>query len=80
MISNNLGKKTTFLSFPLGFGVFLARCLKVLTLCKLDYVEKVQRIGEDRFFSHEEAKSDFGYSPESFETGIAREVKEYMGR
>ena len=45
---------------------------------KVDYVEKVQRMSEDRCFSHEDARIDFGYSPEAFEVGIAREVKEYL--
>ncbi|MER2112902.1 MAG: NAD(P)-dependent oxidoreductase [Solibacillus isronensis] len=80
LISNNLGKKITFISFPLGFGVFLARCLKVGTIGKFDYVEKVQRMSEDRCFSHEDAKNDFGFSPEPFEVGIAREVREYLKR
>jgi hypothetical protein len=80
LISNNLGKKTTFISFPLGFGVIMARVLKGITLGKIDYVERVQRMSEDRSFSHKEATADFGYKPESFEVGIAREVKEYLGR
>jgi nucleoside-diphosphate-sugar epimerase len=80
LISNNLGKKTIFISFLLGFGVFLARFMKVATFSKVDYVERVQRMSEDRCFSHEDAKNDFGYNPESFEIGIAREVKEYRKR
>ncbi|EEG77499.1 NAD-dependent epimerase/dehydratase family protein [Dethiobacter alkaliphilus] len=80
LISNNLGKKTMFLSFPLGFGVFLARAIKGITFGKIDYIERVQRMGEDRSFSHEEAAADFGFKPESFETGIAREIREYLGR
>lgn len=80
LISDSLGKKTIFISFPLILGVFLAKFLKIGTLGKVDYVEKVQRMSEDRCFSHEDAKKDFGYSPESFEIGIAREVTEYMKR
>ncbi|MFD3155944.1 NAD-dependent epimerase/dehydratase family protein [Haloimpatiens sp. FM7330] len=80
LISNNLGKKTVFISFPLWFGVFLARILKIVTIGKVDYIEKVQRMSEDRCFSHEDGKKDFGYNPESFETGISREVKEYLNR
>jgi nucleoside-diphosphate-sugar epimerase len=80
LISNNLGKKTTFISFPLSFGVIMAKILKGVTLGKIDYIERVQRMSEDRSFSHEEATTDFGYKPESFEVGIAREVKEYSGR
>ncbi|TYS69699.1 NAD(P)H-binding protein [Sutcliffiella horikoshii] len=80
LISGNLGRKNIFISFPLGFGVFLARCLKIGTFGKVDYVEKVQRMSEDRCFSHEEAKRDFGYTPEPFDIGIAREVREYLNR
>lgn len=80
LISNKLGKKTLFVSFHLGFGVFLAKFLKIFTLGRKDFTEKVQRMSENRSFSHEEAKQDFGYSPESFEVGIAREVKEYLSR
>lgn len=80
LISDNLNKKTTFISFPLGFGIFLARILKLITLGKIDYIEKVQRMSEDRSFSHKEAVSDFGYNPEHFESGISREVKEYFER
>ena len=78
MISDNLDKKITFVSVPLGFGVFLARVAKVFSLGKVDYVEKVQRMAEDRSYSHEEAKSDFNYKPMSFEDGIKIEVKQYL--
>jgi nucleoside-diphosphate-sugar epimerase len=80
LISKSLGKKTVFISFPLEFGVFLARTLKVITIGRIDYVEKVQRMSEDRCFSHEDAKIDFGYNPEPFEVGIKREVNEYLKR
>lgn len=80
LISYNLNKKTVFISFPLWFGVFLARSLKIATVGKVDYIERVQRMSEDRCFSHEDVKKDFGYNPESFESGIAREVKEYLNR
>lgn len=80
LIRDNIGKKTVFVSLPLGFGVFLARLLKRITFGKIDYIERVQRMSEDRSFSHEEAANDIGYKPEPFETGIAREIKEYFGR
>lgn len=80
LISNNLGKKTIFISFPLDFGVFMTKALKGITLGKIDYVERVQRMSEDRNFSHKEATTDFEFRPEPFEIGIAREVKEYLGR
>ena len=78
MISDCLHKKTVFISFPLGLGIFLARTLNLLTIGNVDYIEKVQRMGEDRSFSHEDAKQDFGYSPMPFLKGIEEEVNEYL--
>jgi nucleoside-diphosphate-sugar epimerase len=78
LISNTLGKKTTFISVPLGFGVFLARILKAFTLGKVDYIEKVQRMGENRSFPHDAAFRDFGYNPMQFEDGIKLEVEQYL--
>lgn len=78
MISANLNKQTTFVSIPIGLGVLMARCLKVCGLGKIDYVEKVQRMGEDRSFSHNPASQDFGYEPMPFDVGLALEVKQYL--
>ncbi|WP_202795627.1 nucleoside-diphosphate sugar epimerase [Bacillus coahuilensis] len=80
LISMNLGKKTTFISFPIEFGVFLARCMKVFTIGRVDYVEKVQRMGEDRSFPHDAATGDFGYSPSPFDKGIKKEVEQYLNK
>jgi len=78
MISDNLNKKTIFISVPLGFGVFLARTAKVFSFGKVDYVEKVQRMAENRSYPHEEAKKDFNYDPMSFKKGIQIESKQYL--
>jgi uncharacterized protein YbjT (DUF2867 family) len=80
LISDNLNKKTTFVSVPLGFGVVLAQIAKVLTLGKMDYVERVQRMGEDRSYPHTEANVDFDYEPMSFEKGIQIEVNQYLSK
>ncbi|MBT9175680.1 MAG: N-acetyl-alpha-D-glucosaminyl-diphospho-ditrans,octacis-undecaprenol 4-epimerase [candidate division WS2 bacterium] len=80
LISNNLNKKTTFISVPLRLGEFMARCLKLCTLGKVDYIERVQRMGEDRNYSHEEASKDFNYKPMPFSDGLKIEVEEYLKR
>lgn len=78
LISKMLNKKTIFISVPLGLGVLMAKCLKVCTFGKIDYIEKVQRMGEDRSFSHDAAKKDFGYNPMSFSEGLKIEIEEYL--
>src|ERR1035437_8433240 len=78
MISDNMGRKTTFISVPLGLAVFMARCLKITTFGKIDYVERVLRMGEDRSFSHEVARSDFNYAPMPFAEGLRTEIEQYL--
>lgn len=78
LISNLLYKKTTFVSIPLWLGVFMARCLWICTLGGVDVIEKVQRMGEDRSFSHESAHNDFGYKPMSFIEGLKTEIDDYL--
>lgn len=78
MISELLNKKTIFINVPLKLGVLMAKILKFCTLGKIDYVEKVLRMGEDRSFSHEGAKRDFGYEPMPFYDGLKIEIEQYL--
>jgi uncharacterized protein YbjT (DUF2867 family) len=78
LISKELNKKTVFINVPLSLGVLMARVIKALTLGRIDYIERVQRMGEDRNYSHDNATSDFGYNPMTFEKGIQIEVQEYQ--
>lgn len=78
IISRQLNKKTIFVSVPVSIGAFLALLLKGVSFGKVDYVEKVQRMAENRSFSHEDAYHDFGYEPIRFDEGIGIEVKQYL--
>lgn len=80
LISSILGKKTTFVSVPLSIGVFMATLLKVCSFGKVDYIEKVQRMGENRSFPHQKAKEDFGYQPMPFSEGLKIEIEEYLNK
>lgn len=80
IISDNLHKKTLFISIPLKLGVFFARAAKVVTIGKIDYVEKVQRMAENRSYIHIHAKKDFNFTPITFENGIKLEICQYMKR
>lgn len=79
LIGKFMGKKTRFVSLPMALGVFGANVICLLTGKKDKLlVEKVLRLGEDRSFSHENARRDFGYEPEKFEIGLQREVEEFL--
>lgn len=80
MIAQNLGKRRLIISLPMWLCVLGARGLKLITLGKIDIVEKVQRMGEDRAYSHDAAARDLGYTPEPFATGLKREVAQYLAK
>lgn len=80
LIRLELNKKVVFINVPMRLGVFVARLMKALTLGKFDVIEKVQRMGENRSYSHENATNDFGYSPMSFEDGIKIELGQYKAK
>lgn len=80
LISSLLKKRTLFISIPLSIGVLLAKLLKILSFKKVDFIERVQRMGEDRNFSHEAAVRDFGYSPMPLVEGLKKEIEEYLSK
>lgn len=80
LISKIIDKKTIFINVPLGLGVFMAKSLYYLTFKKIDFVEKVQRMGEDRSFPHEEARVAFDYNTMSLEDGLKLEIEEYLDK
>lgn len=78
IIGENLGKKVHFISCPFEIAYVGACIVYGLSLKKVDYREKVQRLCEPRVYSHEEATMAFGYNPRTFHKGIVAEVKEYQ--
>ncbi|MDB2526221.1 NAD(P)-dependent oxidoreductase [Mariniblastus sp.] len=77
-IGKCMDRENIFVSVPFSLAYTGAWGLYFLTICRVDYREKVQRLVEPRVFSHEEATQDFGYDPISFEEGIVNEVEEYL--
>lgn len=76
-IGKHLGKKVRFINCPFFIAYSVMCILYYVTLKKIDYREKVQRLCESRAFSFDKAAKDFGYSPIPFEVGIAEEIKQY---
>lgn len=78
LISNELNKKIIFIPVPLYAAVTASKIVKFASFNKFDYVEKVQRMSEDRSFSHDEAIKDFSYNPIFLDVGIKNEVSKYL--
>lgn len=79
LMGQNLSKKVRFISVPFFIAYPGAVIVYYLTLKKIDFREKVQRLCEPRAYDHDAATNDFGYAPMSFEEGIKEEVREYKG-
>lgn len=77
-IAGCLGVSRRFCSVPFPLAYAGAWSVYGLTLGKLDFREKVQRLCEDRSFPHEDAARDFGYAPMPFSEGLRMEVEEYL--
>lgn len=80
IISQKLGSRNHFVSVPYPVAYLGAWAVYVLTLTKADFRERVQRMVEDRCYSHEEAAKDFGYDPMPFEVGITDEIQEFLAK
>lgn len=76
-IGKNLGKRVRFISCPFWIAYSGAWVILVTTFGKIDSREKVQRLCENRAYSHDEATKAFGYDPMTFEEGIVQEVNDY---
>lgn len=79
VIAKQLGVKNIFISCPYPIAYAGACMIYILTLRKIDYREKVQRLVEPRAYLHEKATKDFGYAPVSFEVGVNQEIRMYKG-
>jgi nucleoside-diphosphate-sugar epimerase len=77
LISEYLGKRTTFFSVPFGIAYAGAWGVFLISLGKADFREKVQRLVEPRNYPHDAATRDFGYNPMPFAEGLRREVEMY---
>lgn len=76
VFSDELQKKTRFISIPFFFAYAGAWGVYLLSLTKIDLREKVQRLVEPRAYGHEAATRDFGYAPQDLEQGLRREVRD----
>lgn len=74
-VASALGKRVWKLHIPYMPIVRLLQFTEKVKLRLPIKAEQVLRLNEDKSFSYEEAKRDFGFSPRSFEEGIEIETK-----
>lgn len=69
-----LGKKVIKIHIPMKLSYSLLKVYEKIAKKPRLKAEQVLRLNENKDFSHEEAKQDFGYNPMSFEEGIKLEI------
>lgn len=72
-----MGKRVIKIHIPMKLSYNMLKFYEKFTSKPILRAEQVLRLNEDKDFSHENAKDDFGYCPLSFEEGIKREA-EYL--
>jgi len=75
-IATLLGRRRLRCPLPAGLIIAMLKMTEATGLRLPIKAEQVQRLNEDKDFSHAEAKADFGYSPRSFRDGIAQAIKQ----
>lgn len=78
IITRELKTKVIFVHLPIRLSIAAARVYGWVAKNPKIKVEQVMRMNEDKAFSYDDARNDFGYSPRSFEEGITGEVAEYL--
>lgn len=76
-IARNLRLVRPVVSVPFGLAYGLAWLAYIVSIKRIDFRERVQRLCEDRSYPHDEATTDFGYSPRDFLRGLKDECYLY---
>lgn len=74
-ITSVLGKKVIFINISFCIAKICVNSVYFLSLGKIDYREKLDRLTENRAYSHDIISEELGYSPISFEKRLEQMVK-----
>lgn len=76
-ISKVLGKKTTFFNVPFFAAKTFFYTVYFVSFRRIDFREKLDRLTEDRAYSHAVFANEFDYNPKSFEQRLQQTIEEY---
>lgn len=76
IITDVLGRKVYFANVPFSFAKLLVNCLYFITLKKVRYREKLNRLTENRAYAHDEIANELGFQPLSFRERVTPLVKQ----
>lgn len=76
-ISHVLKTKTTFLNIPFPLALFAVNLIYVISFKRIDYRERLDRLTENRAYSHDIISEELGYKPRSFKDRLQQTVDTY---
>ena len=76
-ISDVIGTKTNFINIPFPLAKFAVNLIYAVSIKRIDYREKLDRLTENRAYSHDAIQKELGYIPLSFEERLRQTIDEY---
>ncbi len=77
IIERKLSKKITKVFISSRIAINLLKIFEFLRIRFFIKSEQIERLNEDKFFSHKKAQKYFGYKPTTFLDAISQEIYEY---
>ena len=77
IMSTVLNTKTNFINVPFPLAAFMVHFLYYISLKRIDFREKLDRLTEDRAYPHDKISDELGYAPLSFAERFKYMVKRY---
>jgi nucleoside-diphosphate-sugar epimerase len=77
IVAKEMNKDIMLVHIPYGISYLLVKFLNSIFKKAPISTEQVMRMNENKAYDYSEAKIDFGFSPISFEEGIALQIKSY---
>lgn len=74
IISKGINKSIMLIKIPIPLAIFAAKCARLVLRKSIITVEQIERLQEDKAYSHEKATKIFDFSPRTFEQGITEEI------
>lgn len=76
IITDQLERNVRFINIPFALAKLLVNVIYILSLTKIDYREKLDRLGENRAYAHNEIYEEFGFEPLPFSERVAPLIQE----
>lgn len=76
IITDVLGRNVRFVNVPFPLAKMMVNLVYFISLTKIDFREKLERLTEDRAYAHDDIKEEFGFEPASFRERVTPLIRQ----